>query len=251
MNDGHGLSESSDASKLAVARTLRSAGGRIEALVAASAAHLKPGARFAEVGYDRGAIVLRVLEARPDTRAIASEIQPGVVPLPAPGDVLSRLELRTGDGLAPIAAHEVSLVIMAGMGGRTIAELITRNPELTRSLDTLVLCPSHLEAEIRPALTSIGYAPTHERLAFERDRFYEVIVAQRVTAPISPVDPIRAAWGPRLFEHHDPLLRAFLEDAKRRFHAAFKEDLRSYLTSELKAALGHKLATLDAALALI
>ncbi len=132
-----------------------------------------------------------------------------------------------------------------------IIELITRNPELTRSLDTLVLCPSHLEAEIRPALTSIGYAPTHERLAFERDRFYEVIVAHRATAPISPVDPIRAAWGPRLFEHHDPLLRAFLEDAKRRFHAAFKEDLRSYLTSELKAALGHKLATLDAALALI
>lgn len=244
MNDGHRLSESGDVSKL------RAAGARIDALVGATAAHLRPDARFAEVGYDRGAIVLRVLEARPDTRAIASEIQPNVIPLPAPADVLSRLELRTGDGLAPIATNEVSLVIMAGMGGRTIAELITRDPDLTRSIDTLVLCPSHLEAEIRPALASIGFGPTHERLASERDRYYEIIVAQRLTTPTHD-DPVRAAWGPRLFEANDPLLRAFLEDAKRRFRAAFAENLRSYLTSELKAALGQKLAHLDAALTLI
>ena len=225
----------------------REAGARIDALVAATAAHLQPDSRFAEIGYDRGAIVLRVLAACPDSRAIASEIQPDVVPLPAPSDVLSRLELRTGDGLAPLAKHEVSLVIIAGMGGRTIAELLTRDPELTRSISTFVLCPSHLEAEIRPALTALGYGPTHERLAVERDRYYEIIVAQRLATPEG--DPMRAAWGPRLFASNDPLLRPFLEDTKRRFRAAFAENLRSYLTSDLKAALGTKLACLDAAIA--
>ncbi len=237
------LSETSPPGKLRLTTS-----ARIDALVQAATQVVPAHGRLVEIGYDRGAIVLRVLQACPDIRAIGSEILRDAGHAGGPlRRLASRLELRTGDGLAPLAKHEVSLVIIAGMGGRTIAELLTRDPELTRSISTFVLCPSHLEAEIRPALTALGYGPTHERLAVERDRYYEIIVAQRLATPEG--DPMRAAWGPRLFASNDPLLRPFLEDTKRRFRAAFAENLRSYLTSDLKAALGTKLACLDAAIA--
>lgn len=225
-------------------------GARIDALVQAALDALGPMGRLAEIGYDRGAILLRVLARRADVTAIGVEIQAAARDMPVPAPLAPRLALRTGDGLCPLAPAEVDVVVIAGMGGRTIAELLLRDPALTRSLGAFVLCPSHLEADVRPALGDLGLGIADERLVTERGRFYEIIVAGP-TDPLAPdahaPDPMAAAWGPRLFARRDPLLGPFLEDARRRFHAAFAEGLRSYQSGP-KAALGRKLALLDAAL---
>ena len=44
------------------------------------------------------------------------------------------------------------VALLAGLGGRTIAEILARRPDTTRALTACILCPSHLEADIRPAL---------------------------------------------------------------------------------------------------
>lgn len=233
------------------ASVIHGAGGaRIDALVQAALDTLGPATRLAEIGYDRGAILLRVLTRRSDVTAIGVEIQAAARDMPVPPQLAPRLALRTGDGLTPLAPGEVDVVVIAGMGGRTIAELLSRDPALTRSLGAFILCPSHLEADVRPALGDLGLDIADEGLTTERGRFYEIIVA-RPADPLTPIahdaDPIAAAWGPRLFARRDPLLGPFLEDARRRFHAAFAEGLRSYQSGP-KAALGRKLALLDAAL---
>lgn len=227
--------------------------GRIDALVAAVCEVAPAAARLVEIGYDRGAILLRALAARPDLHAVGIEIQPAARHMAVPDELAPRLTLLTGDGFDPLPpTSEPTVVLLAGLGGRTIASLLTRDPATTRALSALVLCPSHLEAEIRPALRSLGLRPSAERLVTERGRFYEIIVvAVGDTAPPDDVDrdPLTAAWGPRLFATRDPLLVPFLEDARHRFRAALAADLRSYRSGP-RAALGAKLARLDEALAL-
>jgi len=184
-------------------------GARIDALVHACLDALGAHARFAEVGYDRGAILLRVLARRSDLAAIGVEIQPAARQMPVPAALAPRLALRTGDGLAPLGRGEVDVVLLAGMGGRLIAELLARDPALTRSIGAFVLCPSHLEADLRPALRALGLALVDERLVTERGRFYEIMVAAPTqTRPPNAfdADPVTADWGPRLFERRDPLL---------------------------------------------
>lgn len=230
------------------------AGARIEALVRTVVALVPRGGRVIEVGYDRGAILLRAIARRGDIRGLGIELQPAAArSVDVPDDLLERVTLETGDGFDGFNPRPGDVGLLAGLGGRTIAEILTRDGELTRALHALVLCPSHLEAEVRPALASLGLASFEETLVRDRGRFYEVIVARRkALCPTSPSDrdPARAAWGPRLFDREDPLLRPFLLDARRRFSAALAAGLRSYRQAPSKRALADKLGCIDEALSL-
>ncbi len=245
------LSETSPPGKLRLTTS-----ARIDALVQAATQMVPAHGRLVEVGYDHGAILLRALQARPDITAIGVEILAPLGKLAVPTELAPRLTLRTGDGFDPLAPGECDVAILAGMGGRTIAEIVTRDRALTCTFKALVLCASHREGDIRPALATLGFGLASESLVIDRERFYEIIVARPLAeCPLDDFDrdPVTAAWGPRLFASRDPLLPAFLEDTRRRFHAAFAKDLRSYRSylGTAKAALGIKLACLDAALSRI
>lgn len=245
------------------------------ARIAAIADLVPPCRVVCEVGYDRGLILWTLLGARPDVRAIGVEIQPAsATTTPIPGPLAGRVELRTGDGLLPIAPGEVDGVILAGLGGRTIVGVLESRPDVVARLDFVVTCPSHLEADVRPALLRLGLGIADERIVFDRGRYYEVVVARplrrrlaELALPAFPAlpalpalsalpadadavdlaacDEVAAAWGPLLLAR-DPLMADYLDDHERRFHAAFASGLASYRDGA-KAALGRKLALLSEA----
>lgn len=219
---------------------------RIRAIVEAC----PPAARVCEVGYDRGLILWSLLEARPGTLGLGVEIQPeSASATPIPAALRHRAELRTGDGLDPIGPEEADGlgVILAGLGGRTIAEILERRPELTRRLAWVVTCPSHLEAEVRPALHRLGLRLSDERLVEDRGRFYEIVVSRAEAEGPPPIeDEVASSWGPLLIGRPDPLMLRYLDDQAARFAEAFARDLQSYREGT-KAALGRKLALLSAA----
>ncbi len=215
-----------------------------------------PGAvRIADIGYDHARIALALLTARPDVRVVGVEVQPAaaarVWAALSPTEAAlaaGRLELRTGDALAALAPGEVDGVLIAGLTGPTIAEMIVRAPpDVLAGLAFAILCPTRFEASLRPTLAALGWHVAAEALALERGRFYEVITAHPGPSPSGPEhDPIAAAFGPHLVRPPHPRLAAYLADTRARFHAAFAHDLRSYDGSPERAALGSKLALIPA-----
>jgi tRNA A22 N-methylase len=206
-----------------------------------------PAERVCEVGYDRGLILFTLLATR-DGAGLGIEVQPDSArATPVPPALRHRVELRTGDGLMPLHPDEADGlgVILAGLGGRTIADILEARPEVTRRLAWVVTCPSHLEADVRPALRRLGLTPASERLVEDRGRFYEVVVAVKAD-PHEPADEVADMWGPHLIGGPDPLMAAYLDDQERRFAAAFQSGLKSYGAGN-KVALGRKLALLGAA----
>jgi tRNA (adenine22-N1)-methyltransferase len=230
---------------------------RIDRLVA-MACEAAPDSRdtrpIAEIGYDLGQILLRVAERRPDLRVIGVEVQPEAARVtPVPAALRPRVDLRTGDGLAPLAPGECCGLILAGLGGRTIAEVLTRHAEVTRAVDFVLTCPSHLEAEVRPAFAALGMDIADERLVLDRGRYYECVLARPRASPAprvldadAPTDPLAAAWGPLLLGRPDPLMVDYLADQAHRFRDALATDLASYRAGH-RAALGAKLGMLAAA----
>ncbi len=214
-------------------------------------------ASYADIGHDLGHIPLAALTRHPRLRAIAVELQPEAVPKTqaqlaiwgiAP-DVAARLELRTGDGLAPVAPGEVEGALLAGLGERTMLAILESSPHVAASLRWLVCCPPTLESELRPGLAALGWRAETAAVAVDRGRVYEILLATR-GAPAAEADPVVARWGRALLDpaRVDPsLARAFLDDAARRHAGALSAGLRAYGPGSGKEALAAKLALLEAA----
>jgi tRNA (adenine22-N1)-methyltransferase len=90
------------------------------------------------------------------------------------------LDCRLGDGLSVLRPAEVDCVVLAGMGGRTMARVLdgalTGSPALLRSLRWLVLQPQQRTKELMAWLGSAGFRTLSSAETTDRGRSYTVLV---------------------------------------------------------------------------
>jgi len=139
---------------------------------------------FADVGTNHGILPIAVVRERRAERCIATDRSE-----PALADALRRLrrsrctelvELRAGDGLQPIAAHEVDVLCLAGLGPRTMATILENGwSRLERQRVRLVLNPFGGSEAPRAFLAARGFEIVDDFTAVERGRSYEIVVADR------------------------------------------------------------------------
>lgn len=85
---------------------------------------------------------------------------------------------RLGDGLEPILPFEVDTLIIAGMGGLLIADILSESIRTAKSINTLILQPMVAIPELRKHLHIEGFKIIDEELVKEGDKYYEIIVAK-------------------------------------------------------------------------
>lgn len=91
-----------------------------------------------------------------------------------------RIEVRLGNGLAPLKAREVDTLTIAGMGGTTILEILRSNPGVIEQVNNLILQPQGAEARVRRELLTEGWRMIDECLVEEDGRVYTVIPVSRL-----------------------------------------------------------------------
>ncbi|MEP7106043.1 MAG: tRNA (adenine(22)-N(1))-methyltransferase TrmK, partial [Chloroflexota bacterium] len=87
-------------------------------------------------------------------------------------------ECRLSDGLEPLAPGEVDVIVLAGMGGATIAGLLARSPEVAASAGLWILQPMQRAERLRAWLAEGGHAVEREVHAGDRGRLYTVLVVR-------------------------------------------------------------------------
>jgi tRNA (adenine22-N1)-methyltransferase len=87
----------------------------------------------------------------------------------------SPVEVRRGDGLAALRPGEVEAAVIAGMGGRRIAAILDRSPEVAARLRLLVLQPMQHGDELRERLRA-GFRIESERRVEQGRRTYTVLL---------------------------------------------------------------------------
>jgi tRNA (adenine22-N1)-methyltransferase len=142
-------------------------------------------------------------------------------------------DLRLGDGLAPYARGEADVAVIAGMGGRRIADILSADAEKARSFGRYILQPRSAADKLRLRLAELGFAVTDEMLAAEGDFICEILCASpapglsapgaRAFVPPGGSEALRRAEAlltaggaaaeisPLLFRKADPLLAPWLE----------------------------------------
>jgi tRNA (adenine22-N1)-methyltransferase len=154
---------------------------------------LKPSARLctvlsfiecetlADIGSDHALLpIAACLEGRAE-RALACDIARGPLARAEANirkhGLEGKISARLGDGLFPVEPGEADCIVIAGMGGMRIAEILARGRETARAAKTLVLQPQRDAASVRDTLRGLGFIITDEATTADRGHFYTVIAA--------------------------------------------------------------------------
>lgn len=186
-------------------------------------AELCKGPKAVDVGTDHGHLAVYLVVQGICTSCIASDVNEK--PLAAAGESIRAAGLEgkittvLSDGLNEIEPEGVSDVIIAGMGGELIAEIILRAEWIKEKRVNLVLQPMSKWDHLRQALYDNGFEVTRE-LACEEGKFVYSVMQALYTGkkPAYPCD-LRYLYG-GIVEPVDEPSRAYLLRQARRLEAA-------------------------------
>ena len=188
-----------------------------------AAAELVPeGARLADVGTDHGYLPAWLLLEGRIPRAIAADLRPG--PLDRARQtaekygLTGRMDFRLCDGLSGVAPEEVDAVVIAGMGGETIAAILEAAPWTATGERLLVLQPMSAQPYLRQWLQAHGYAIGREVLAREGETLYTILLVRH--GPMPPLTPAETWAGRQSRGERAPLRGAYLDKLIRRAERA-------------------------------
>lgn len=171
------------------------------------------GATVADIGTDHAYLPIYLIEHEVAVSAIGSELNPGpyqAAQRAVDGAGLSkRIDIRRGDGLQTIEPGEVDTVVIAGMGGGTITEILANRLKVLAQVKRLILQPMIGSTQLRSWLVKQGWSIVAEDLVEDEHRIYEVIVAE--PGQVNPIDEIVLEIGPKLLETGHPLLGRHLQ----------------------------------------
>ena len=135
----------------------------------------------ADIGTDHAYIPVCLTLSGRCKKAIACDIKRG--PLERAEKTISlygaaeRVQTRLGGGLTPLSPGEADTIIIAGMGGLLIAQILAGGEMTAKAAQRLILQPMTAAPELREYLISNGYKIEKEYLAREDSKIYNIISA--------------------------------------------------------------------------
>ena len=183
-----------------------------------------PGAAAADIGTDHARVPIELVRRGKFPRAIACDIRRG--PLRSAAEhvaqagLTEQVELRLGDGLAPLAAGEADVILISGMGGALMERILREGKDRLKSVRALILSPQSEPAAVRSFLQQSGFSIDAESCLWEDGKYYVILRAcpgrQRVWTGAD------LAYGKRLLAEGSPALRLWLEKEEKRLEGVIR-----------------------------
>ena len=162
------------------------------------------GARIADIGTDHAYLPIQLVKEGKVDYAIASDVAAG--PLQnAEKDIVAaglkdKIETRLGSGLETVSAQDrIDTVVIAGMGGKLMTNILDEAWSENFHFATLILEPNVGEPGVREWLSTHKYQIIDEKIISEAGHIYELIKAQKVESTIRLTDR-QIFFGPEILK---------------------------------------------------
>ncbi|HHU69691.1 MAG TPA: SAM-dependent methyltransferase [Thermoanaerobacterales bacterium] len=166
-----------------------------------------------DVGTDHCYIPIALFKNRKCSKVIATELNMNAyrkaIETVKKEELLDVIDIRLGDGLKVIKPGEIDIVIIAGMGGTKIINILKSSPEVLKHTNLLILQPMTAQARLRHYLLNSGYKIIDEDLAKEQNRIYEIITVVRGKGFVE--DELYYEIGYNLIKEKHPLLLEYID----------------------------------------
>ncbi|MDQ7096278.1 class I SAM-dependent methyltransferase [Desulfosporosinus sp. PR] len=141
------------------------------------------GARLGDIGTDHAYLPIALCEAGKLSKAVAIDVHAGpfqsAVAAVSGRQLEQIVDVRLGDGLMPLKAGEVNVLTFAGMGGKTMLEILAARPDVLESVTDLIVQPQGGESALRLTLLQAGWCLKTEQLVKEEGLIYTVMAFAR------------------------------------------------------------------------
>lgn len=177
---------------------------------------ITPGQSVADVGCDHGYLSIYLVQNNIVKSIIASDVRTGPLSKAKENielyEVSDRIDIRLSDGLQMINKGEVQAVVMAGMGGNLMMEILERGADVISEVDELILQPQSEIRGLRHYLKENGFVIISESMVYEDDKYYPMMKAVR--GEMNWDREIYYLYGKILLREQHPVLHQFLIQEK-------------------------------------
>lgn len=143
------------------------------------------GAIVADIGTDHGYLPKRLVQEEISPKVYAIDNKPG--PLASAYENTKGIEgivLSLADGIQQLS-EDVTTLVLAGLGGRSIADILASIPA---QVDTIITCPTVAVPLVRYHLVDQGFYINNEQIVLEAGVYYECIRFVRGSASYQLID---------------------------------------------------------------
>jgi len=167
----------------------------------------------ADIGTDHGYVVEMLLHDNTANKVIASDLNKG--PLNRATDYLtekgmsSQCDFRLGSGLTVLMENEADAIIIAGMGGDLIADILNVSRNIANSTKQLILQPMTAIDKLRRYIYENNFKIIDENIVKEFHHYYFIIKAEPGTSNVE--DDIYYEISKHLLEKKDKIMYEYIE----------------------------------------
>ncbi|WP_269797017.1 tRNA (adenine(22)-N(1))-methyltransferase TrmK [Streptococcus sp. SM5] len=171
------------------------------------ASFVPQGAVLLDVGSDHAYLPIELMKEGRIYRAIAGEVVAGpyqsAVKNVKEHDLEEKIQVRLANGLAALEEDDqVSVITIAGMGGRLISTILEEGLDKLANVERLILQPNNREDELRSWIQEHRFQIVAESILEEAGKFYEILVVEAGEMELSARD---TRFGPFLSKEVSPV----------------------------------------------
>ncbi len=174
---------------------------------------VRPESHVADVGTDHAYVPVWLVKNGIASSSIAMDINRGPIERASENikkfGLSDNIKTRLSNGLEALLPGEADTVIIAGMGGILINEILENAKHLNLGIRHFILQPMTAVEETRKYLEKNGFLIEDERLSREDDKIYTVLSVIRGTMKIET--EIGYYVGESLIKNRDALLLPYLD----------------------------------------
>lgn len=190
------------------------------------------GNRVADIGCDHAYTAIYLLTNKISPYIVAMDINQG--PLDSAKEnverfgVADRISIRKSDGLEMLNPGEVETILMAGMGGRLMVQILTSRMNIVSTAKELVLQPQSEVHLVRKTLKELGYIIIKENMLKEDGKYYIIMKIKSGSDNLNDrvyqlQKPEHIYFGRLLLEERSPVLLEYLQAERRLYKKIYQE----------------------------
>lgn len=172
-----------------------------------AAGFVRKGVTVADIGTDHAYLPAYIVMNNIAAKAIACDLRRGPLRNAEATvhelNLSDRIEIRHSDGLNNISPGEADDIIICGMGGNLITDILSRALWIKDSRYRLILQPQSHAYDLREFLFTNGFSIINETGVRSEGRVYTVIVSQFGPDSDCVFDDIDIYFGKLIYENND------------------------------------------------
>lgn len=177
-----------------------------------------PCRQAADIGTDHGFLPVALVSRGRALSAVASDIRKGPLSRAMAhvreAGLVREIDCRLGPGLTTLAPGEADVIVIAGMGGILMRQILLDDRDTACSASSLVLSPHTDPDLVRKTVTELGFGIEDEEMTEEEGKFYTVMRCVPRKGPADteekPLSEEELRYGPVLLKKRPDAFLQFL-----------------------------------------